>query len=209
MSDNLKWLLLIPVVIVAIALGYLIPKLVGGDDSESPANQQENQALTADIASAEESVQAYQGLIDRNASDLEALRGIADTYRDLGILQSENNQANEAFVSFKGAVDNYRKYLATKPDDVEVKIDLGLTYFYLQMVEIAARELKAVTEIAPGNQRAWHSYGWVLENGLGKTDEAKVAWEKSYQLNPNTPAGQESKQFLDQLSGLGQTTPVP
>lgn len=212
MNDNLKWLLLIPVVIVAIAMGFLVPKLLGGGgregDQATATRQQQSQALQADIDDTQQSIDAYLGLAERNPGDVDALRGLGHKYREIGSLLSEDNRENEAYVNFKKAIDYYRKYLALKPEDLEVKIDVGLTYFYLMMPKIAERELRAIAQAAPTNQRAWHSLGWVLENGLGKTEEAKAAWETSYQINPNSPAGQESKRFLDQLS-QAQTSQAP
>lgn len=210
MSDNLKWLLLIPVVIVAIALGYLIPKLLGGDDDERPSTkQQQSQALQLDIDEIQGRIGAYEGILSRNTADVDALRGLADSYRELGALQGENNEFNDSYQSNKLAVDYYRKFLAARPDELEARIDLGLTYFYMQMPEIGERELKAVVQAAPANQRAWHALAWVLENGLGKTDEARQAWQNSYNIDPNSSIGRESKQFLDQLSSSQTQVPVP
>lgn len=201
MNDNLKWLLLIPVVITAIALGYFIPKWIGGDDDKSSVTKpQQNQALQIDISDIQDRIATYDRLVVSSPSDADALRGLADNYREMGALQDENNQVNESAASYKTAVDYYRKYLAINPDGLEAKIDLGLTYFYLQMPEIAERALKEVTQAAPGNQRAWHALGWVEENGIGNTEQAKIAWQTSISIDPNSATGQESKTFLEQLA---------
>lgn len=199
MSDNLKWLLLIPVVIVAISLGYVIPKLFGSGEGDVP-DKQRNQALELDIADTEQRIASYQDLIASNPADADALRGIGENYRELGTLQSQNDQVNEAFVSYKSAVDYYRKYLAANPAGQETRIDMGLTYFYMQMPDVAERELIVVTQALPLNQRAWHSLGWVQANGLGKEQEALVSWQRSYEIDPASVIGKESKSFMDQLS---------
>lgn len=221
MSDNLKWFLLIPVVIVAIAMGFLVPKLLGGSGGEGDqaeairgGEQEGSQAMQVEIDDAKQKIDAYQDLVNRNPGDLDALRGLADNYYDLGTLQSEDNQQNEAYVSYKTAVDNYRKFLALQPDNPDVQVDIGLCYAYMEMAEVAERQLKAVTEAGPNWaaercnvhdcqktwQRALHSLGWVQWQRLGKVDEAKVALRKSYELNPDSPLGQESKRFLDELT---------
>lgn len=210
MSDNLKWLLLIPIIILIIGGGYLVGKLVGNnDDSASPAGQQ-NQALEIDKADVQQRIDGYQGLVARTPSDAEALKGLGDTYLEMGDLEQENDQTNDSFVSYKAAIDNYRKYLAIKPDDAEARIDLGYTYSLLLMPEVAVRELKAVTQAAPNiadpesrkkaEQRAWHVLGFVLENNLGLSDEALQAWQTAYNIDPGSSMGQEAKQFIDQLS---------
>lgn len=209
MNENLKWLLLIPAVIVAIALGYYIPKFIGGsDDSSSAANPQQSQAYEIDKADIQERIDTYGRLLATNPSDVDALKGVADNYLDLGALQDENNQVNESATSYKAAVDYYRRYLSIKPDGVEARIDLGLAYFYLQMPEISVRALTEATREAPGNQRAWHSLGWVEENGLGNSEQAKIAWQKSISIDPDSPTGQESKTFLDKLSSPQSQLPI-
>ena len=125
----------------------------------------------------------------------------------MGTIQGENGDVNDSYRSYKNAVDQYQKYLAMKPDDVEVMTDLGLAYADLQMTDIALRELKAATVAAPDNQRAWHSLGWVQYNWASNLPDAKIAWQKSYDLNPNSAIGEESKSFLDDFSGQSLALP--
>jgi len=204
MKINLKWLLLIPVFAVAITLGYLIPtKLLSGsgDEGTTTTGKQQNQALQIEVSDLQERIGAYQSLLQRNPNDADAMKGMGDSYLEIGTAQGENGEVNDSYRSYKNAVDQYRKYLSIKPDNVEVKIDMGLSYSYLQMIDIALRELREAVAAAPANQRAWHSLGWVLYNGAGNLSEARVAWQKAYNLDPSTAIGQESKSFLDQFSG--------
>lgn len=203
MKSNLKWLLLIPVFVIAISLGYLIPTKLLSDtssDDNTSTNKQQNQALQIQVDDIQERISAYQTLLQRNPDDVDAMKGMGDSYLEMGAYQGDSGDVNESYRSYKNAVDQYRKYLSIKPDGNEVRIDLGLAYSYLQMIDIALRELGAATAAEPGNQRAWHSLGWVLYNSAGNITDARVAWQKSYDLNPNTPIGQESRTFLDQFS---------
>jgi tetratricopeptide (TPR) repeat protein len=203
MKGNLKWLLLIPVFAVAITLGYLIPTqlLGGGEGEQTDTGKKQNQALQIQISDLQDRANAYQNLLQRNPSDFDAMKGMGDSYLEIGSAQSENGEVNDSYRSYKNAVDQYRKYLSIKPDDVEVRIDLGLTYSYLQMIDISQRELRAVVAAAPNNQRGWHTLGWVLYNGAGNLAEAKTAWQKAYELGPSTAIGQEAKSFLDKFAG--------
>ncbi|MBI5871130.1 MAG: tetratricopeptide repeat protein [Actinobacteria bacterium] len=210
MKNNLKWLLLIPVFAIAISLGYLIPTQLLNDDGgeeETSTTKQASQAVQLQVDDIQERISAYQALLERNPNDIDAMKGMGDSYLEMGAYQGEAGQENESYRSYKNAVDQYRKYLAIKPDGVEVRIDLGLAYSYLQMIDIALRELNAATAAEPGNQRAWHSLGWVLYNSAGNLTDARAAWEKSYALNPNTPIGVESKSFLDQFSSTQLAVP--
>jgi tetratricopeptide (TPR) repeat protein len=201
-KGNLKWLLLIPVFAVAISLGYLIPTQLLSDDNNDTSTsttKPQSQALQIQVDDIQQRITAYQALLQRNPNDIDAMKGMGDSYLEMGAYQGEAGEVNESYRSYKNAVDQYRKYLSIKPDGNETRVDLGLAYSYLQMIDISLRELDTATAADPGNQRAWHSLGWVLYNSAGNVNDARTAWQKSYDLNPSSPIGQESKSFLDQF----------
>lgn len=211
MNSNLKWLLLIPVLAVAIALGYLIPTQLLSDDNSGDENssttRQASQALQIEMDNVQERIDAYERLLEQNPNDMESIKGLADGYLEIGTYQADAGQENESFRSYKNAVDNYRKYLAVNPGDNNVRKDLGLVYSYLQMTDVALRELRAVTAADPTNQRAWHSLGYVLYFSSGNVAEAREAWTKSYNLSPTSDVGVESKSFLDKYNEDQLTLP--
>src|SRR5665811_1261725 len=186
MNSNLKWLLLIPVFAVAVAI-YLIPTvLLNEDGSGDNTTTASSQAVKIQLDDLQERINAYQALLQRNPDDFEAIKGIGDSYLEMGAYLREDGSTNESYGNYKKAVDQYRKYLAMKPDDVEVRTDLGLAYSYLQMIDIAIRELRTATAADPENQRAWHSLGWVLYNSAGDETGATEAWQKSYDIDPHS-----------------------
>jgi len=207
MKNNMKWLLLIPVVLIAFGLGFFVITQILGDDNGGDSSGGQDQALQAQIDDLQQRVDAYKTLVTRNPGDLEAVKGAGDSYLEIGATQSENGQVNDSYVSYKNAVDQYRLYLSQKPDDIEVRIDLGLAYSYLNMSDIGVRELRTAVAAAPTNQRAWHSLGWVLYNGTGNLEQAQIAWQKAYDLDPSTSIGQEAKSFLDQFAGQSLALP--
>lgn len=210
MKSNLKWLLLIPVFAIAISLGYLIPTQLLSDDSgddNTSTNKVQNQAIQIQVDDVQERINAYQALLQRNPNDIEALKGIGDNYLEMGKFQEQDGNINVAYKSYKNAVDQYRRYLSIKPDDAEVRKDLGLAYSYLDfdgMIDISLRELYAATAADPNNQRVWLSLGFVLYDEYLKYYEvenltkARDAWQKAYNLNPASDVGLEAKTFLDQ-----------
>ena len=200
MSDNLKWLLIIPIVVAVIVGGYVIGKVIGTDDNS--VAQKDNQAVEIERNDLQERIKSYETFLSTMPNDADALRSLGDGYLELGDLLKENNETNDAYGAYKSAVDNYRKHLAVKPDSVEARIDLGLAYASMQMGTVAVRELQTATQQDPNNQRAWHVLGYVFDNNLSQLEDAKAAWQKSYDLNPSSKIGQESKQFLDQANAL-------
>ena len=203
MKDYWKWLLLIPIIAGAVIAGYLITGwLSQGDGGSATDTGVQNQAIQLEISDKQQVIDKTKALVANDASDTLALENLGNAYLELGMLQTEDGDVNGSFRSYKAAADAYQRYLQLMPDDADVRIDLGYTYYNLLMFEVAERELKAVTEAAPSNQRGWHVYGVVL-NRLEKTDEAKAAWQHSYDLDPNSTIGQESKQFMEQAgSGM-------
>lgn len=204
LKENLPWLILIPVVLVAaVLIAYLITSMLSDEDgNDTVAVSEQNQAVQLEIDQKQELVYQYEGMLVTDASDIVALKGLGDAYLEIGLLQNEAGDVNGSFRSYKSAVDNYRKYLQQMPDDADVAVDLGYTYSNLFMFDIAVRELESATAMAPDNQRAWHVYGVVL-NQIDMVDEAVISWQKSYEIDPNTSIGQESKLFLDQVNTPG------
>lgn len=201
MNDNLKWLLLIPVLAIAIAAGFFIPQWVSGDGGEEQEASSLNPAVEVEVSNKQEQIDQFKTLVEANPQDTVALKGLGNAYLELGSIQKDGGDVNGAYRSFKGAVDNYRAYLVLLPEDQDVRIDLGFSYFNLLMFDVAEKELRAVTVAAPDNQRAWLVYGVIL-NRMIKTDEADAAWQKAYDIDPSSAIGQEAKRFIDQ-SGSG------
>jgi tetratricopeptide (TPR) repeat protein len=209
MKDQWKWLLLIPVVAAMVFLALFVPKWLSSGSADNTDTTGDNQAIQLEIEQKQGTIDLAQQQIDSDSQNIAAIKILADAYLEKGLLQQEDGDVNGSYRSFKSAVDAYRQYLAITPDDYEVRVDLGYTYYNLAMFMIAERELKTVTESAPSNQRAWHVYGVVLSRE-GSTDEAVAAWQKSYDLDPDSTVGQESKQFIEQAqSGQISVPPTP
>lgn len=215
MKNNLKWLLLLPVaVLVAVVLIIFIPRIFSSDsgadgNSNDSSKPQQSQATEQEITGIQKRIDAATELIAANPADAEALKELGTSYYELGTVQSGSEDFNASLRSYKNAIEQYRKYLNIRPQDPEVRIDLGLTYVEMGLIDLGVRELQTATVSVSSNQRAWHSLGWALSQE-GKVLEAREAWQKSYNLNPTSTIGQESKQFLDQTAqnqSLGSQSP--
>ncbi len=204
MNDKYKWFLIAPAIIIILALGFFIHRLVAGGDNSANADQQQNQAVQAQIDNTQQQADGYQDLVTRNPQDTQSLKGLADAYVAIGDLQTEAGKANDASVSYKKAVDTYRQSLAVK-DDPDLRIDLAWAYYEMSMYDVAVRELQTSTTQAPANQRAWLTLGYVYAN-IDQLSKAKDCWTKAQNINPNSAVGQEAKKFLDQ-SASGSLTP--
>lgn len=196
-SGNIKWLLVILALLLGALVAYAVPGYLGDNQpAETPAD---NGSPPIDLSDLQERVDQAVAVLDRNPADLTALKAAAGAWLEMGMRQSDSggvDNISDSYRSYKAAVDYYRRYLALQPGDVEVRIDLGLAYFYLVMYDVAERELAAAAAAAPLNQRAWLSLGWVQDTA-GKSEEARASWQKAVAIDPQSEAGQEAQRFID------------
>lgn len=149
MKFNYRWLLLIPVLLVAVALGILIPRLLSGEDDSG-----ETAVITEGSLSAQDEEQVkqildqignYETLLQATPDDVEVLKPLADDYSDLARIEKDSQLTNDSFKHYKAAVDNYRKILALQPGNAPVRLALALAYDGLLMRDVAYRELTNFT----------------------------------------------------------------
>jgi len=111
-----------------------------------------------------------------------------------------DEQANRAFQAgdYAKAEPLYRRVVELAPKLAEPRNNLGLTLHYLGRSQEALEVLKQGTEVEPTYQRIWLTLGFV-NRSLGKTAEAKKAFERAIELGPDTPPGKSASKMLNQL----------
>ena len=115
---------------------------------------------------------------------------LGNAHFDIGYF-SKNNE------SLTKAREIYAKGLATKPGDVEVQTDVGLTYF-LQTppdLEGAAREFKKSLEKNPNHEKTLQLMIQTLAK-QSKTSEATEYLERLRKLDPSSPAVAELSEMV-------------
>jgi Flp pilus assembly protein TadD len=102
---------------------------------------------------------------------------------DLGFVYNALGRTNDSVAA-------YRKSVSAKPDVFESNLNLGLTLAKTGQPD-AEQFLRAATKLTPtsrveeGRERAWVSFGHVLETS--KPDEAVEAYRQAAALQPNDP----------------------
>lgn len=118
--------------------------------------QQAEQALAAGQYG--EARALYEDLLQREPDNLEALRGLGQTYEE-----QENWSQAAAW---------YENWVQVAPDDPQARLKLGWAYFELQDYGRAAAEFARVTELQPTLVQGWEGLGWAyfqaqdLENAM-------------------------------------------
>ena len=130
-------------------------------------------------------VQQLQGRIKDNPNDYDALVQLGNIHYD------QRNYAD--------AEGLYKKALAIRGEDLDVRTDLGTMLFYLNKYDEAIIELYKVLAKNPTHGQALFNMGVVQLHGKNNPQAALQAWEKLVETNPNFP---EISVVKDQIQKL-------
>ncbi|MEZ5463534.1 tetratricopeptide repeat protein [Dokdonella sp.] len=126
----------------------------------------------------------FRGWNDKAQEQLQEAMTIAvndvDAYIEQGELRMAMDQLEEAEASFLQAVD-------MKPNYWKAHEALASFYYRTQRYQKAIQSYATVTRLAPDMASAWSGTGaayWML----GDVDQARVAWDRSLELNPSRRA---------------------
>lgn len=116
-------------------------------------------------------------------NDYDVIVGLGNSYYDIGYFGKDNP-------SFDKSREFYNKALAKKPDDIEVRTDLGLTYFLQDPADYASAisEFEKSLAINPKHEKTLSFAALALKN-QGK-DAAKYS-DVLRSINPNSPTLRE------------------
>jgi Tfp pilus assembly protein PilF len=112
----------------------------------------------------------FQHLLEIDPKNLDGLRGLGNLAYD----QQDREKA----------VEYYRKYLALKPEDPEVRTDFGTMLFESGDIDGSLREFKSVIEKNPDFFQAYFNLGIVYES-QGDREGAKKQLVKARDLAPD------------------------
>jgi cytochrome c-type biogenesis protein CcmH/NrfG len=130
-------------------------------------------------------VQQLQDRIKANPNDYDALVQLGNIHYD---------QRN-----YGDAEGLYKKALAIRGEDLDVRTDLGTMLFYLNKYDEAITELNKVLAKNPTHSQALFNMGVVQLHGKNNPQAALQAWEKLVETNPNFP---EISVVKDQIQKL-------
>lgn len=139
-------------------------------------------AMKQDVSIIEKAIKPLIRANEIDASDNDVLVALGNSYFDLGYYKKENEPLAKAR-------DYYAKALNSRPKDVELQTDLGLTYFLQQPsdLERAAAEFERSLTIDPKHEKTLQFYAQTLAK-QGNTAKANEVIEKLKQVNPQNPS---------------------
>jgi eukaryotic-like serine/threonine-protein kinase len=117
----------------------------------------------------EEAVSAYQVILEKDASNVDAQRGLASTYKSW-------ERYDEAEKAYKRAID-------LKPSYWAGHLDLGGFYYFRKRYSEAVGEYKRVVDLTPDNAGGFSGLGASYYE-LERYSEAEDAFKKSIAIEP-------------------------
>ncbi|MDI1242688.1 MAG: hypothetical protein PSX80_12300 [bacterium] len=127
-----------------------------------------------------------------DATDYDVIVGLGHAYYDIGYFGKDNG-------SFERAREFYNRALAKRPDDIEVRTDLGLTYFLQEPPDYttAIAEFEKSLEINPKHEKTLSFAALAMKN---QNKDASRYSNVLRTINPNSPTLSE----IDTPRGTGQ-----
>lgn len=110
------------------------------------------------------------------------------------------------------AIEAYRAYLKTTPNDPNARVDLGICYFELGKLDttrsgslftMAINEMESVMKSSPKHQAGAFNLG-IVYLYAGNLKESNKWFKKAVELNPESELGQRAKAILDQHAQAGR-----
>lgn len=157
----------------------MVPQLTSPPSSSGPS--------AAEVAS---EVQALKDIIKKDPKNLPA-------WVELGNLYFDSNQPKEA-------IEAYSQYLAIKPDNPDVRTDLGIMYRKLGNFDKAIEEFKRAAQSDPKHINSRYNLGLVLLHDKHDVKEAVKAWEDYLKVDPNSERAQRIKAQLENLKKMAK-----
>jgi cytochrome c-type biogenesis protein CcmH/NrfG len=105
---------------------------------------------------------------------------------------------------FTDAITYYKRALEIRPNDVNVRTDLGTAYWYSGSAEKAIAEYEKALTVQPGYAQTLLNLGIVRMEGLKDNRGAIAAWQKLLAANPQFPEKERVLALISQAQSQGK-----
>lgn len=184
-------LIAVGLVVLSLAIGIMIGKMRGGsgerDLNASSAEYQNKGGGEAQPAANQPPSDDYETQIQKI---LKERPDNAGAYAEVGDIYFDQRKFNDAIVY-------YKKAIALDQNDIDSYNDLGLAYHYIDRSDEGLKYVEEGIKRSPLYQRIWLTKGFILAV-RGNIAEARIAWEKVYNMDPNSEIGKSAASFLAQ-----------
>lgn len=174
----------------ALAIALAIVLIIVG--RKQPEERHVHESLGQDVAARIDEIGKLQKVVEENPGDAESMLRLANLYHDINFLPK--------------AVETYQRYLESKPEDADARVDMGACYYELALTDSIQRDSYFDTSIAaiqkalsysPQHQLAHFNLG-IISLYRGNMEEANAWFTKCVEIDPNSATGRRADQFLSQ-----------
>ena len=133
-------------------------------------------------------IQTLQEIVKKDPKNLSA-------WVELGNLYFDADQPKEA-------IDAYSRYLAVKPDNPDVRTDMGIMYRKLGQSDKALDEFRKAARSDPKHVNSRYNIGLVLLHDKQDIQGAIKAWEEYLKVDPNSERAQRIKSQMEKIKSM-------
>jgi len=133
-------------------------------------------------------IQALRGIVQKDTKDLPAWVALGNLYFD-------SNQPKEA-------IETYSQYLAVKPDNADIRTDMGTMYRKLRDFDRAIEEYKKAAQIDPNHANSRYNLGLVLLHDKQDIKGAVKVWEEYLTVDPKSQRAERVRTQIDKLKKM-------
>jgi cytochrome c-type biogenesis protein CcmH/NrfG len=116
-------------------------------------------------------------------------------WAELGNLYFDSDQPKEA-------IEAYSRYLAVKPDNPDVRTDMGIMYRKLGQFDKALEEFRKAAQSDPKHVNSRYNIGLVLLHDKQDMKGAIMAWEDYLKVDPNSERAQRIRSQTEKMKTM-------
>ncbi len=190
------------IVVIAFLVGFIagatVAILRGTKGAEKAAMVQKPQMAppgapasappARDSLAAASEIQTLKEVVKKDPKNLPA-------WVELGNLYFDTDQPKEA-------IDAYSHYLAVKPDNPDVRTDLGIMYRKLGQFDKALDEFRKAAQSDPKHVNSRYNIGLVLLHDKQDIQGAVKAWEEYLKVDPNSERGKRIRAQIEKMKSM-------
>jgi cytochrome c-type biogenesis protein CcmH/NrfG len=188
-------------IVIAFLVGFIsgatVAILKGTKSTEKTALVQKPQMAptptpkVADPIEVASKIQTFKDILKKDPKNLPA-------WVELGNFYFDTDQPKEA-------IEAYNQYLAIKPDNPDIRTDMGIMYRQLGEFDKAIEEFKKAAQSDPKHANSRYNIGIVLLHDKQDINGAIKAWEEYLKVDPNSERAQRIRAQIEKM----KTMPAP
>jgi tetratricopeptide (TPR) repeat protein len=133
-------------------------------------------------------IQALKDIVKKDPKNLPA-------WVELGNLYFDSDQPKEA-------IEAYSKYLAVKPDNPDVRTDIGIMFRKLGEFDRALEEFRKAAQSDPKHINSRYNIGLVLLHDKQDIKGAIKAWEEYLKVDPKSERAERIRAQIDKMKKM-------